>query len=137
MLKNNLWAQKGLCNGATSVIFDILYATGQKPPSLPIAILAKFDKYTGPPFQTSNPKCIPIPPISFDCSNGSARLSRQQIPLMLSYAITIHKSQGQTLSKAYIDIVKREKAAGATFVAESRLRRLSDRIIAILAPSKM
>ncbi len=49
-LKSNLWAQKGLCNGATGEVFDIVYATGQKPPSLPIAVLVQFDQYTGPPF---------------------------------------------------------------------------------------
>ena len=129
MLKSNLWAQKGLCNGATGNVLDILYATGQRPPNLPIAVLMQFDKYTGPPFTVSNPTCIPIPPISFDWSDGSTRLSRQQLPLRLSYAITIHKSQGQTLSKACIDIGEREKAAGATFVALSRLRQLSDGII--------
>jgi len=129
MLKSNLWAQKGLCNGATGNVLDILYATGQRPPNLPIAVLVQFDRYTGPPFTVSNPTCIPIPPISFDWSDGSTRLSRQQLPLMLSYAITIHKSQGQTLSKACIDIGEREKAAGATFVALSRLRQLSDGII--------
>ena len=48
---------------------------------------------------------------------------------MLCYTITIHKSQGQTLPKAHIDIGEREKAAGATFVALSRLRELSDGII--------
>ena len=77
MLKSNLWAQKGLCNEATGKVFEILYATGHKPPSLPIAVLVQFDKYTGPPFLTSNPGYIPIPPISFDWSNGSARLSQQ------------------------------------------------------------
>jgi len=128
MLKSNLCAQKGLCNGATGNVLDILYATGQRPPNLPIAVLVQFDEYTGPPFTVSNPTCIPIPPISFDWSDGSTRLSHQQLPLMLSYAITIHKSQGQTLSKACIDIGEREKAAGATFVALSRLRQLSDGI---------
>ena len=31
---------------------------------------------------------------------------RQQIPLTLAWAITIHKSQGLTLPKAWIDIGK-------------------------------
>ena len=45
-----------------------------------------------------------------------------------SYAITIHKSQGQTLNKAVIDIGDKEMAAGCTFVAVSRLRNLTDGI---------
>ena len=57
-------------------------------------------------------------------SNGQL-VSRQQIPLQLRYAITIHKSQGQTLKKAVIDIGKAELVAGCTFVAVSRLRSLT------------
>ena len=38
--------------------------------------------------------------------------------------MTIHKSQGQTLNKAVIDLVKSEISAGSTFVAVSRLCKL-------------
>lgn len=43
-----------------------------------------------------------------------------------SYVITIHKSQGQTLTKAVNDLGKAELAAGCTFVAISRLKTLQD-----------
>ena len=62
-----------------------------------------------------------IPSVTFEWHNGTHRLSRQQLPLHLSYTITIHKSQGQTLSKAVIDIGDKEMAAGCTFVAVSSL----------------
>ena len=99
--KQNQWQHRkvGLCNGATGIVESILYAEGHKPPALPIAVMVNFNEYTGPPFIPSKPKCIPIPPVTFEWQNGSYRLSRQQLPLRLSYAITIHKSQGQTLSK--------------------------------------
>ena len=42
MLTSNLWQQAGLCNGAQGIVSDILYAQGQKPPSLPIGILVNF-----------------------------------------------------------------------------------------------
>ena len=126
MLICNLWQQTGLCNGATGVVDDILYSSGQKPPHLPIAVLVHFYDYSGPAFIANKPKCIPIPPHTFEWSAGSTRLSRQQIPLRLCYAITIHKSQGQTLNKAVIDIGDKEMAAGSTFVAISRLRSLKD-----------
>ena len=64
-----------------------------------------------------------IPPIVYE---GLKFLSRQQIPLRLSYAMTIHKSQGQTMTKAVVDI---EMAAGCTFVALSRLKTLSGLLI--------
>ena len=53
-------------------------------------------------------------------------LSRQQIPLRLRYAMTIHKSQGQTLPQAVVDLGKSEKVAGCTFVAASRVRSIDN-----------
>lgn len=50
MLTSDLWQQKGLCNGATGVVRDILYAADDKPPLLPIALLIQFHEFTGPPF---------------------------------------------------------------------------------------
>jgi ATP-dependent exoDNAse (exonuclease V) alpha subunit len=40
--------------------------------------------------------------------------------------MTIHKSQGQTLTKAVVDLGKGEKFAGCTFVATSRVRSIHD-----------
>lgn len=98
MLTCNLWQQSGLCNGAIGTVNEILYAEGQRPPNLPIAVTVNFTEYTGPPFLPSKPKCIPIAPLTLQWHNGSTQLSRQQLPLRLSYAISIHKSQGQTPS---------------------------------------
>ena len=122
MLTCNIWQQSGLCNGAIGTIYDILYAEGQKTPDLPIAVTVNFTQYTGPPFLTSKPNCVLIVPLTFQWHNGLTQLSRQQLPLRLSYAITIHKSQGQTLTKAVIDIGNRKMAAGCAFVALSRLK---------------
>ena len=63
MLTKNLWQQTGLCNGATGTIDNILYASNQKPPNLPIAVLINFHQYTGPPFIPEKPKCIPVAPM--------------------------------------------------------------------------
>ena len=121
MLTANIWQEVGLCNGAPGTVEQLLYHDNHRPPDLPIAVLVEFDSYVGPPFINSQPKCVPIPPLSFEWQSGGHRLSRQQ-----RYAITIHKSQGQTLDKAVIDIGKVELAAGCTFVAISRLRSLND-----------
>ena len=52
--------------------------------------------------------------------------SYKQFPLMLGYAMTIHKSQGKTLSKVIIDISRGAFAHGQTYVALSRTRRAKD-----------
>ena len=89
MLTSNLWQQVGLCNGAEGTVTDLLYAHGHKPPSLPIAILVNFPDYRGPPFIETKPNCIPIPPVVHEWHNGLNTLARQQLPLRLSYAMTI------------------------------------------------
>ena len=43
--------------------------------------------------------------------------------------MTIHKSQGLTLSKAWIDIGKSEKTPGLSYVALSRVKTLSSCVI--------
>lgn len=50
--------------------------------------------------------------------------SFKQLPLRLAYAVTIHKSQGLTLEKTYIDFDRGMFAHGQAYVAFSRCRSL-------------
>ena len=52
--------------------------------------------------------------------------SYKQFPLMLGYAMTIHKAQGKTLNKVVIDISRGAFAHGQTYVALSRTRSAND-----------
>ena len=52
-----------------------------------------------------------------------------QIPLKLAWALTIHKAQGQTLDKTYIDLSSGVWESGHTYVALSRCRTLNGIIL--------
>ncbi len=136
-LTNNLWTKQGLVNGANGVVRDIVYEkVGDE--IKPIAILVDFEKYNGPKFFDQNDSrnnWIPINPISLFCKNLNG--SRTQFPLRLAYALTIHKSQGQTIDKIVIDLGKSEQSLGLTFVALSRVRNFSDFIIKPLSLDRL
>ena len=85
-----------------------------------------FDKYSGP---TLSDGTVPIPPLRRSWVASGCQCSRLQLPLKLAWAVTIHKSQGLTLNKLTVDIGKKEFSAGLTFVAISRVRRLTDLLL--------
>ncbi len=71
----------------------------------------------------STHNCIPILAISI--RSDDTRADRIQFPLRLAYAMTVWKSQGETLGKTVLDIGPKE-TAGLTFVTLSRVRHISD-----------
>ena len=127
MLTMNLWSSFGLCNGATCTAVDIIYQNNHQPPDLPIAVIVEFENYRGPVFNESRPLCIPIYPITVTSQTEIGFHERQQLPLRR--ALTIHKSQGLTLRKAWIDIGKSERTAGVSYVAISRVKSLASCVI--------
>ncbi|KAL5698787.1 DNA helicase [Ranunculus cassubicifolius] len=125
MLRTNLATNYGLVNGARGIVEDIVYASGRKSPDdMPVAVMVNFDIYRGPKFRP-NTNIIPIVPQTATWKSSETTCHRTQIPLVLCWAITVHKSQGLTLDKAVVDIGERE-SLGLTFVALSQTRKLSD-----------
>ncbi|CAB4011401.1 ATP-dependent DNA helicase PIF1 [Paramuricea clavata] len=129
MLTMNLWSSVGLCNGATGTVIDIIYQNNHQPPDLPIVVIVEFVNYRGPVFNENQPLCIPIYPITVTSQTEIGFHERQQLPLRLAWALTIHKSQGLTLPKAWIDIGKSERTAGVSYVGISRVKSLASCVV--------
>ena len=105
MLITNLDPELGLVNGSRGVITDICGVT-----KLPVV-----------EFINGVKKTIGWHEWAID---GFPFASRSQIPLRLSYAITIHKSQGSTLDCALIDVGLGTFEYGQAYVALSRVTSL-------------
>ena len=129
MLTMNLWPSVGLCNGATGIINDYIYQVEQQPPDLPVAVIVKFDDYSGPSISDTLHSCVPVCPVAVSAQISEGVHERQQLPLRLAYALTIHKSQGLTLPKAWVDIGKSGKTPGISYVAISRVKTLASCVI--------
>lgn len=112
-----------MVNGTLGTVVSICYKDDQRPPDLPVSVMVRFDAYAGP---TLSDGTVPICPLLRTWFSTTRQCSRLQLPLKLSWAVTIHKSQGLTLDKVVIDVGKKEFSSGLTFVACSRVRHLTD-----------
>lgn len=104
MLTKNLDVENGLVNGSRGVVaeFDldgcpvVIYDTGHK---------------------------INMEPADFEVEYGEQKLTRKQVPLILAWAITIHKSQGASLSEVVTDL-RQVFGNGQAYVTLSRVKTL-------------
>ena len=118
----NRWNKAGLTNGAKGIVKGIIYAPNEKPPALPACIIVAFDKYYGPSYIEAIPNSVPISPITREwCCEGKI-LRRKMLPLILGYALSIHRLQGYTVDKVILNIGKTEFQTGLSLVGASRVR---------------
>ncbi|KAK3909851.1 ATP-dependent DNA helicase PIF6 [Frankliniella fusca] len=125
MLRSNLWTVGGLVNGCVGYVTDIVYCDAIDL-DFPSFIMVKFDSYYGPTLEDG---FIPITRIMKSWSVSNIYCTRYQFPLTLAYAITVHKSQGLTLSKCVLHLDNPEIMAGIFYVAMSRVTAKSDLMI--------
>ena len=128
MLISNVDVADGLCNGVSGIVNGIIFCNNRTMPSV---VYVKFDstrigakarttEFIPPEYED----CIPIKPRkeSFQPTGKSCTTTREQIPLKLAWAVTIHKVQGQSTDQAVI-CMKRLQTAMA-YVALSRVTHL-------------
>jgi hypothetical protein len=108
ILIRNINVSAGLCNG-TSMIITKLCETH---------VFAKI------PGTTEN-HVLPRVPISTEDTSLPFNFQRTQLPLKLAFAMTINKSQGQTLDRVGVNLEKEVISHGQLYVAFSRVRNQS------------
>jgi len=77
-------------------------------------------------------------PVEFTIENvhGEVEATRGQVPLILAWAISIHKSQGQTLERVRIDLT-RTFEKGQAYVGLSRATSLDTLQVLNFDPTKV
>ncbi|CAL0309731.1 unnamed protein product [Lupinus luteus] len=115
MLVKNLRTCKGLVNGATGTVVELVKsvdADGVCPDNL--LPIVKFD----------SGKVLWIKPQEWHVMVGNKIVAtRKQIPLILAWALSIHKCQGMTLDKAYINL-SRAFGCRMVYTSLSRVRSM-------------
>lgn len=117
MLLVNKDMEGGLVNGSRGVVVDV------RTDGVPIVQFLH-----GPPIAIEYQRWT---------SNDCAAVHREQIPLRVAYAISIHKSQGATLDCALVDIGSSVFEYGQAYVALSRVRNMESLYIWNLDASKI
>jgi ATP-dependent DNA helicase PIF1 len=69
--------------------------------------------------------------------DGTSRITRSQIPLVLSWSISIHKSQGSTLDYVIVDCGSSIFGCGMTYVALSRAKSYDGLYLIDFNPDKI
>ena len=108
------------------VIYYIIYDSQKMPPSLPVAIIATFNSYIGTPFLPGLDTSVPICPVTIDWHSQNTKLARRMLPIILGYALSIHKLQGDTSERLIPNTREKEFAVGLLLVAVARGPRRSN-----------
>jgi ATP-dependent DNA helicase PIF1 len=116
----NLDMTNGICNGSQGTIVDIVKRSGEFVPVVQFynGIKREITKHY---WQSEDYPCVAV----------------GQYPLILAWALTIHKIQGATLSTAEIDIGNGIFEYGQSYVALSRVKSLEGLYLSSFNPDKV
>jgi ATP-dependent DNA helicase PIF1 len=120
MLIKNMDVSIGLVNGSLGTIDSFIEENNQEYP------VVMFD---------NGIKQL-ISPVSWELELDNCKASATQVPLMLAYSITIHRSQSLTLDSAVLDLADCF-ADSQVYVALSRLRSLDGLYLKSFNPAKI
>lgn len=120
MCTANLDLDKGICNGSQGVIIEILGTGPLKQPKVKFA--------NG---------VIYLLGIHYIQSEEYPTIAIGQIPLILAWALTIHKIQGATLAMGQMDIGQSIFEYGQTYVALSRIQYLEGLYLSSFEPGRI
>lgn len=113
---------KGFVNGDTGILLG--YNEGQR------SYIVKLDR---------NEKVIEIERMQVDVKNPKGQIVYTIFgyPMKLGYALTVHKSQGMTIPKVYVDIDSMSwmHMHGIVYVALSRVRKIEDLFVSTWKPN--
>ena len=129
ILTSNVSVEVVLNNGARVKVVDFVYKdlSGPKSGALHEAAVVQFwalDERVAT-FIPGLPNTVAIPTIKYKWLTNGKTLILRKFLLMIYWAYTIQKSQGNTLDIAIIYLGKSEKCSGMTLVALSRVNKLS------------
>jgi len=115
MLKRNKDIDAGLVNGSIGTVHDFKFKEVDNASEVN-SVTVLFPN-------NENPVSITRETCSFEVLKG-VYYTRKQFPLMLAFAITIHKSQGLSLSSVIVDAGAGTFGCGMVYVALSRVTSL-------------
>lgn len=119
MLRRNLSTGQGLMNGSLGIVTSLT----------PNSAYVKFDHIKQPYLVTAVKSKFQILRKFF--------IRREQLPLILAYAVTIHKCQGLSLDCAIVDLSDRIFSPGMAYVALSRVRTLDGVYLTSFTPKSI
>ena len=90
----NILPRLGLFNGSIGTVDEIVFEDGKNPNAgdLPLYIAVNFPSYSGPSWDSNNPKVVPIPIQSWRCEKRCCMMN--YVPLEIAFGKTIHTFQG-------------------------------------------